>query len=160
MTRQPTKHSGEKTSAAQQRINRAMSAASLSRLLLMNFSDEAYQIVLAYEADGYVPVGVYAVQDAQDWIRGARRQLYAPLRYVRTMEQGQGDDKPFTVHRVIVSCQRADAERIAAKWAHGPAWVEYIEPGQLPALVEQFSGYVTAGSGRHSWGSSKGLIRS
>lgn len=160
MTRQPEKHSVGKTSAAQQRINRAMSVASLSRLLLLNFSDEAYQIVLAYEASGYVPVGVYAMQDAQDWIRGARRQLCAPLRYVRTMEQRQGDDKPLTVHRVVVLCQRADAERIAAKWTHGPAWVKYIEPGQLPALAEQFSSDVTAGSGRHSWASSRNLMRS
>lgn len=157
MTRQ---HSGGRTSPAQQRINREQSESSLFHLLQRNFSGGAHQIVLAYEVGGYVPVGVYAQQDVRGWIREAKRRLGIPLRYVRTMEQGQGDDKPVTVYRVVVACAREEAERIAAKWEHGPAWVECVEPGQLPALAEQFSGASTAGSGRRSWISSRGLIRS
>ena len=87
MMRQSTRHSGEKTSAAQQRINHALSVASLSRLLQLNFSQGAYLIGLAYDPARYVPAGVYAAQDIQDWIRGVRNQMGTPLRYIRTMEQ-------------------------------------------------------------------------
>lgn len=68
MTRQPAKHIGGKTPAAQQRINRALSAASLSRLLQLNFAQGAYLIELTYDPARYVPVGVYATQDIQDWL--------------------------------------------------------------------------------------------
>lgn len=157
MTRQ---RRGRKTSPAQQRINRAQSEASFSRLLQSNFSDGAHQIVLAYETGGYVPVGVYALQDIQDWIRETKHQLGAPLKYIRTMERVQGDDNPITIHHVVVSCRLAEAERIAARWEYGPAWVECIGPGQLPALAEQLFKASAAGSRRRSWSSSRGLIRS
>lgn len=160
MTRQSTKYDGGKTSAAQQRINHALSVASLSRLLQLNFSQGAYLIELAYDPARYVPVGVYAAQDIQDWIRAARHQIGTPLRYVRTMEQRQGDDKPLTVHHVVISCCRTDAEKIAAKWTHGLTWVKIVEPGHLPALAHWFSRRSAAEAGRHSWIPSKGLIRS
>lgn len=160
MTRQSTRHSGGKTSAAQQRINHALSVASLSRLLQLNFSQEAYLIGLAYDPARYIPAGVYAAQDIQDWIRGVRNQMGTPLRYVRTMEQRQGDDKPLTVHYVVISCSQVDAEKIAAKWAHGPTWVRPIEPGCLPALAKWFSRRSAAEAGRHAWVPSNGLIRS
>lgn len=159
MTRQPAKHIGGKTPAAQQRINRALSAASLSRLLQLNFAQGAYLIELTYDPARYVPVGVYATQDIQDWLQGARHQVGAPLQYVRTMEQRQGDNWQLTVHRVVVSCSRTDAEKIAAKWAYGLTWVKLVEPEYLPALAEQFSKCPAAAAGRRSWSPSKGLVR-
>lgn len=160
MMRQSTRHSGEKTSAAQQRINHALSVASLSRLLQLNFSQGAYLIGLAYDPARYVPVGVYAAQDIQDWIRGVRNHVDFPLRYVRAMAQRRDSDRPLTVHHVVISCCRADAERIAAKWAHGPTWVKPVEPGYLPALAYWFSRRSATEAGRHTWIPSKGLIRS
>lgn len=158
MTRQSTRHSGGKTSAAQQRINHALSVGSLSRLLQLNFSQGAYLIGLAYDPARYVPAGVYAAQDIRDWIRGVRNQMGTPLRYIRTMEQC--GNKLLTVHHVVISCCRADAEKIAAKWAHGPTWVKTVEPGYLPALAHWFSRRSAAEAGRHAWIPSKGLIRS
>lgn len=145
MTRQSTRHSGGKTSAAQQRINHALSVASLSRLLQLNFSQGAYLIGLAYDPARYVPTGVYAAQDIQDWIRGVRNQMGTPLRYVRTMEQC--GNKLLTVHHVVISCCRAD-------------WVKTVESGYLPALAHWFSRRSAAEAGRHAWVPSKGLIRS
>lgn len=160
MTRQSTRHSGGKTSAAQQRINHTQSVANLSRLLQLNFSQEAYLIELAYDPARYVPVGVYAAQDIQDWIRGVRNHVDFPLRYVRAMAQGRDGGNPLTVHCVVISCCRADAEKIAAKWARGPTWVRPIEPGCLPALAKWFSKRSAAEAGRRTWSPSKGLVRS
>ena len=156
---QSSKHRGNKTNPAQQRINQAVSEATLSRLLQMNFSDGAFQIVLTYEAGGYIPVGAYAAQDIKDWILASRRFLGGTFQYVRTMEQGR-DGKPVTVHRVITSCREWEAKAIAAKWKYGPAKVEPIETGQLPILAGLLKGNVKAEAGCHSWKASKGLIRS
>lgn len=158
MTQESTKHSGEKTSEAQQRINHALSVASLSRLLQLNFSQGAYLIRLAYDPARYVPTGVYAAQDIQDWIRWARHQMGTPPRYIRTMEQC--GNKLLTVHHVVISCCQADAEKIAAKWAHGSTWVRPVEPRYLPALAHWFSRRSAAEAGRRTWSPSKGLVRS
>lgn len=159
MPRQSSKHTGNKTSPAQQRRNQAMSEATLSRLLQMNFSNGAFQIILSYDAGGYVPVGEYAAQDISDWIRLARRYLGGTFQYVRTMEPGP-DPNPMTVHRIITSCRGWEANAIAAKWQYGPAKVEPIDAGQLPALAGLLKGNAKPGSNRPSWVPSVGLIRS
>lgn len=158
MPRQSVRHHGNRTSPAQQRINRALSEAALSRLLQMNFSGGARVIVLAYEPGGYVPVGAYAEPDITGWVRRSREQLGGVFRYVRvTARAGEG---AATVHRVVVPCQCTEAAALAARWEHGPAWTEAVEPGQLAALAEQLLANAQSGVCRHSWKASKGLIRS
>jgi len=153
MPRRFTKHHGDKTSPAQQRINRAQAVATLARLLQLNFPDGARLIVLAYDEGSYCPVGVYAKQDVVDWVGLSRRQMGGVFQYVRVMEQDRA-----TIHHVVTPIQRAEAERLAANWKYGPAWVDEITDGQLPALAEQFAG--KAEGRRHSWSTSRGLKRS
>lgn len=83
------KHTGNKTSPTQQRINRARSTAELSRLLQLNFSDGACLIALTYDPEGYVPVGVFVEPDIVDWLRRSRRQTGSTFRYVRTTDMGR-----------------------------------------------------------------------
>ena len=152
MPRRSAKHCGGGTSPAQQRINRARSVATLSRLLELNFPGGARLIVLSYDPDGYIPAGAYAEPDIVDWLRWVSRQLGGVFQYVRATAQ-----EPTTVHRVITAIQRTDAEDLAAHWEYGPASVEEIADEQFPVLAEQIAG--KAGAYRHSWIASKGLKR-
>lgn len=152
MPRRSTEPREAKTNPAQQRINRAKSVATLSRLLQLNFQHGARLIVLAYEPGGYVPVGAYADPDILDWLRLCAKQLGGGFQYVRATAQ-----EPATVHRVVTAIQRVEADGLAAQWEYGPAWVEEIAGGQLPALAEQIAG--KPGAYRRSWTASRRLKR-
>ena len=156
MSRRSTKHCGGNTSPAQQRINRAKSVATLAHLLQLNFPKGARLIVLTYYPGRYAPVGAYAEPDIVAWLRQSARQLGGGFQYVRSTEQG-----PAPIHRVITSIQRAEAEALAVHWEYGPARVEEIAGGQLPALAEQIAGKPEAYRRfrHHSWTTSKGLKR-
>lgn len=150
MPRRSTKHCGGNTSPAQQRINRARSAATLSRLLQLNFPNGARLIVLSYTPGGYIPVGVYADPDIKKWIRLSARKLGGAFQYVRAPAQ-----EPDAVHRVVAAVRRSEAEALAGLWQYGPAWVDELEPGQFPTLAEQLAG--KAEPIRCSWIASEGL---
>ena len=152
MPRRSTKHCGGNSSPAQQRINRARSVAMFLQVIQLNFSSGARLIVLTYDPTGYVPAGAYAEPDIAGWVRLAVRKMGGAFQYVRTTAQ-----EPAPVHRMITSIERAEAEAIAGLWEYGPALVEDLEPGQLPALAEQIIG--KAGAFRRSWTASKGLRR-
>lgn len=158
MTRQSTKHSGGKTTAAQQRINQALSVASLSRLLQLNFAQGAYLIELSYDPDHYVPVAAYVEQDVSAWLRVARRQLNE-FQYVRAIEWAR-DDRPNTVHHVIMDLPKEDAECVMANWTLGPTRIKEIAGGQVPALAERLVANAGTETGRRAWTASRGLKRS
>ena len=155
MSRQSTKHSGDKSSPAQQRKNRAMSAAALFRLLQLNFSEGARLIVLTYDLSGYVPSWAYAQPDRLHRIRKAAGGAFT---YVRIIER-QLSPQPAIVHRVVISLRREDAQQFAEQWKHGPAWAEEITVGQFPALVEQVFKNEKGGGCFRCWSPSKGLKR-
>lgn len=158
MSRQSTKHSGNKSSPAQQRKNRAMSAAALSRLLQLNFSAGARLIVLTYDPSGYIPSWAYAQPDMVDWLHRIRKAAGGAFPYVRIIER-QLDPQPAIVHRVVVPLRREDAQRFAEQWKHGPAWAEEITVGQFPALIEQVFKNEKDGGCFRCWSPSKGLKR-
>lgn len=158
MQRRSLPHPGNKTSPAQQRINRAMSMAALSRLLQTNFADGARLIVLAYSPGGYIPTGTYAEQDITEWVRLSRKQLGGSFQYLRFTGQGHSP-QTATVHHVAVPLHLGAVERLAGIWEYGPARIERVECGQLVELAEQLEGSANAGPWRRAYSSSKGLIR-
>lgn len=126
MQSQFTKHDRTKTTPAQWRGNRKRSKAALAQLFQTNFPTGAQLVTLAYDAGGYIPAGIYAVDDIRRCLSFARRHS-GPFKYIRIMRQG--------THWAIV--ERADAAaEILAAWSFGPASVEAITAGQLPALLE------------------------
>lgn len=158
MTRKSTKHSGGKTSAAQLRINRALSVASLSRLLQLNFAQGAYLIELSYAPEHYASVPAYVEHDVSAWLRIARRQVKA-FQYVRAIEWPRGD-KLTAAHHVIMDLSREDVECVMENWTLGPAQIREIASGQVPALAEQLVQNAGSETGRHAWAASRGLKRS
>ena len=156
---QSSKHPGNKTRPAQQRINQAMSIATLSRLLQLNFPDGARLIVLAYHPDGYIPAGACAEPDITGWVRSSRKQLGGAFQYVRFTGQGH-DDRPATVHYVVGPLQLEAAGRLASAWEHGPARTEKIECRQLVTLAAYLMENARTRPGQHTWAASRGLRRS
>lgn len=159
MPRQSLKHAGDRTSPTQQRINQAMSIATLSNLLQLNFADGARLIVLAYNPGGYIPTGAYAELDITEWVRRSRKQLGSAFQYVRFTGQGHGD-RPATVHHVVVPFHLEAAEHLAGAWAYGLARVEKVECGQLVTLAAYLMANARTRPGRHTWAASRGLRRS
>lgn len=159
MSRQSLPHPGNKTSPAQQRINRALSVAMLSRVLQMNFSDGARLITLAYNSGGYIPTGIYAERDIAEWVRSSRKKLGGAFRYVRITGEGHSA-QPAAVHHVAVPLQLEAAEYLAGLWEYGPTRIEKIECEPLVALAGQLIGSASVGPCRRSYSVSKGLIRS
>lgn len=158
MTRQSTKHSGGRTLPAQQRINRAKSLSTLSDLLHLNFSTGDCLIVLGYRSGQYIPTGEYAEADIVDWVRRSKRQLAYGLKYVRATEQDRNGER--TVHRIIVGAPKKSAVVLAAYWEYGPAQVEEIQAGQLPALAERLIKNTETVPNHKTWAASRGLKRS
>ena len=156
MSRQSSKHTGDKTSPAQQRINRAVSMATLSNLLQLNFADGARLIVLAYSPGGYIPTGVYAEQDIREWVRLSRKQLGSAFRYVRFTGQGHSAQSA-AVHHVAVPLHLEAAEHLAGTWEYGPARIEKIECAQLVTLAAQLMANARVRPGQHAWAASRGL---
>ena len=156
---QSSKHPGSKTRPAQQRINQAMSLATLSRLLQLNFPDGARLIMLAYHSDGYIPTGACAEQDITGWVRSSRKQLGGAFQYVRFTGQGHGD-RPATVHHVAVPLHLEAAEHLAGTWKYGPARIEKIECAQLVTLAAQLMANARVRPGQHAWAASRGLRQS
>ena len=154
-----SKHPGNKTRPAQQRINQAASVATLSRLLQLNFPDGARLIVLPYAPGGYIPTGVYAEQDIAGWVRSSRKRLGNAFQYVRITGQGHSDP-PATVHHVAVPLQLEAAEHLASMWEYGPAQTKKIECGQLATLAAQLMVNARTRPGQHTWAASRGLRRS
>lgn len=155
MSAQSSKHTGNKTSPAQQRINRAMSLATLSHLLQLNFRDGARLITLTYAPNSYIPVGAYAERDITNWIRACRKQTGGEFQYVRAAERREGTRN--ITHRVVVSCQLEKAQGLAAGWIYGLATVEDIAGEQFPALAQRLVCGALTGQGRHSWAASRNL---
>lgn len=157
MQRKPLKHTGDKTSPAQQRINRANSIATLARLLELNFPEGAQMITLGYESAVYAPVGECAEADIRAWVRLARAQVGRAFQYVRTLEQGQ-DNGPATVHRIVTACKAETVAELAACWHYGPTSMNAVAAGELPALAGRLAANV-AEPNRKTWVSSRGLKR-
>lgn len=157
MQQKPLKHTGDKTSPAQQRINRANSISTLSRLLELNFSVGAQLITLGYESVDYAPAGEFAETDIRAWVRRAKARLGGSFRYVRATGWGRNDD-PVIVHRVIVICPAETAKTLAAVWTYGPVWVDEVGAGELPALAGQLAANAAAPNHK-TWVSSRGLNR-
>lgn len=159
MSRQSSKHTGDKTSPAQRRINRAMSMATLSSLLQQNFSEGARLIVLPYSPGGYIPTGEYAEQDIREWVRLSRKQLGSAFQYVRFTGQGHSAQSA-SVHHVAVPLHLEAAEHLAGTWEYGPARIEEVECGQLLTLAAQLMANARTRPGQHTWAASRGLRRS
>ena len=151
------KRTGDKTSPAQRRINRANSLATLSRLLELNFSTGARLITLGYTPTDCAPAGEYAETDIKAWVRSARAQMGGTFRYVRATGQGRGGD-PAIVHRVVTVCPEASVESLAASWRYGPTSVAEVRAGELPTLAKWLAASEAAPN-RRTWISSRGLKR-
>lgn len=151
------KRTGDKTSPAQRRINRANSLAALSRLLELNFSAGARLITLGYESAAYAPVGKYAEANIKAWVRLARAQMGGTFRYVRAMRQTRGSN-PAIVHLVVTVCPEAAVGALAASWEYGPTSVTEVNAGELSALAKWLAENEAAPNCK-TWISSRGLKR-
>ncbi len=158
MQRKSSKHTGDKTKPAQQRINRKLSVSTLLHLLELNFSTGCHVITLGYESAEYAPAGEYAEADIRAWVKCARAQLGGKFQYVRATEHGRDGDYA-AVHRIVTAYPERTARALAEIWTYGPIRVDAIGAGELPALA----GYLTANAAvpnRRSWIASRGLKRS
>lgn len=158
MQQKPLKHTGDKTSPVQQRINRANSLAALSRLLELNFPMGARMLTLGYEPAEYAPVGEFAEADICAWVRRVRARLGGSFQYVRVTAHGQASETA-TVHRIVTVCPEYTAYALAEIWTYGPITVDEIGAGELSALAGQLAANAAAPN-RKTWVSSKGLKRS
>ena len=158
MTRQSTKHSGDRTPPALRRLNRAMSLSTLTDLIQLNFSAGDCLIVLGYRPGQYIPSGKYAETDITDWVRTVRRQLDSNLKYILATEQGR-DGKTATVHRIVVRHPIEGASLLAAYWKYGPAKVEEVQAGQLSALAERLVPNTRTEPCKRAWTTSRNLQR-
>lgn len=156
MRQEVLKRTGDKTSPAQRRINRANSLAVLSRLLELNFSAGARLITLGYESADYAPERECAEADIKAWVRSARAQMGGTFRYVRAANQARAT--PAIVHRVVTVCPKAAVGALAASWEYGPTSVTEVSAGELSALAKWLAANEAAPNCK-AWISSRNLKR-
>lgn len=132
MPRKASKHTGNKTSPVQKRLNRKYARLKLTRLLNLNYPNGAYQLILTYAPDGYIPDGIHATPDIAVWLRATRGYVYNEFQYIRTIELKREKGKIIPIHRVIMDPACSKVEDLAAIWQYGPFYVERITPEQFP----------------------------